>query len=116
MSQPTRLWHVTVTLSGAATSPFEVREALRRLNEQRPYLHSMKFGRDRAEIQFWEEGETLLDASSLALRCWQEYRESADLPDWEVVGLEVMERSMIASRGQGYAGTLGLNEVTPIPF
>ena len=66
-----------------------VRNALLRLSDQRPFLNSSKYAGDRAEIQYWEQAESLLDASSLALRLWNEHREPAGLPRWEVVGLEV---------------------------
>lgn len=110
-----RLWHVTVTVSGDLIEPLIVRNALRRLAEQRPFLHSLKYAAGRAEIQYWEEAETLLDASSLALRVWNEHRESAGLPRWEVVGLEVLERSVWQRRGVEYS-MVDLQEVTPLPF
>ena len=90
MSQPCRLWHVTVTVAGEALEPLIVRNALRRLSDQQPFLHSLKYAAGRAEIQYWEEADSLLDASSLALRVWNEHREPAGLPRWEVVGLEVV--------------------------
>jgi hypothetical protein len=71
-----------------------VRAALLRLAEERPFLSSLRFGPDRAELQFWDEGESMLDVASLALRLWSEHRTSAQLPQWEVVGLEVVERSV----------------------
>ena len=95
MSELGRLWHVTLTVAGDEVEPLIVRNALRRLNDQRPFLHSLKFAGGRAEIQYWEEAESLLDASSLALRVWDEHRESAGLPRWEVVGLEVLEREVV---------------------
>lgn len=116
MSVATRLWHVTVTVAGDAVEPLIVRNALRRLSDQRPFLHSMKYSGGRAEIQYWEEAETLLDASSLALRVWNEYRDSAGLPRWEVVGLEVLERGIFESRGLEYSVVLNLQDVTPLPF
>lgn len=115
MSEPPRLWHVTVTVAGDKVEPLIVRNCLRRLSDQRPFLHSLKYSGGRAEIQYWEEAETLLDASSLALRVWNEYRESAGLPRWEVVGLEVLERSVFLSRGMEYA-VVDLHHVTPLPF
>ena len=36
----------------------------------------------------------MLDVASLAMRLWNEHRESAKLPDWEVVGLEVVEKDL----------------------
>jgi hypothetical protein len=116
VSELSRLWHVTVTVGGDAVEPLIVRNALRRLSEQRPFLHSLKYAGGRAEIQYWEEAETLLDASSLALRVWNEHRESAGLPRWEVVGLEVLERQLFRSRGWEYHFVVELNDVTPLPF
>jgi hypothetical protein len=111
-----RLWHVTLTVAGGDVEPLIVRNGLRRLSEQRPFLHSLKYAADRAEIQYWEEAESLLDASSLALRVWQEYRDSAGLPRWEVVGLEVLERGVFQSRAREYAVVVDLHDVTPLPF
>ena len=116
MSELSRLWHVTVTVSGDEVEPLIVRNALRRLNDQRPFLHSLKFARGRAEIQYWEEAMSLLDASSIALRVWNEYRESAGLPRWEVIGLEVLERRIFLARGLTYNVVADLHDVTPLPF
>jgi hypothetical protein len=116
MGEPIRLWHVTVTVAGDMMDPLVVRNALRRLSDQRPFLHSMKYSGGRAEIQYWEEAETLLDASSLALRVWNEYRDSAGLPRWEVVGLEVLERDVFQRRGMEYSVVVDLQDVTPLPF
>lgn len=116
MGEPLRLWHVTVTVAGDSVEPQIVRRALDRLSDQRPFLHSLKYSGARAEIQYWEEAETLLDASSLALRVWNEYRDSAGLPRWEVVGLEVLERAIFQSRGMVYAMVVDLHDVTPLPF
>jgi hypothetical protein len=111
-----RLWHVTVNVAGNEVERRIVRNALRRLSDQRPFLHSLKYAGGRAEIQYWEEAECLLDASSLALRVWNEHRESAGLPRWEVVGLEVLERHVFLSRGVEYHGVVDLHDVTPLPF
>jgi hypothetical protein len=116
VNEPVRLWHVTVTVAGNDVEPLIVRNALHRLSDQRPFLHSMKYAGDRAEIQYWEEAESLLDASSLALRVWNEYRDSAGLPRWEVVGLEVLERYIFQRRGIEYAMVVDLQDVMPLPF
>ncbi|MGH3330478.1 MAG: hypothetical protein ACRDPJ_04145 [Nocardioidaceae bacterium] len=107
---------MTVTVAGDQVEPLVVRNALRRLSDQRPFLHSLKYAGSRAEISYWEEAESLLDASSLALRVWNEYRDSAGLPRWEVVGLEVLERSIFQSRGMEYSVIVDLQDVTPLPF
>jgi|1186.fasta_scaffold39740_2 hypothetical protein len=114
--EPSRLWHVTVTVAGEEVEPLIVRNALRRLNDQRPFLHSLKYAGGRAEIQYWEEADSLLDASSLGLRVWNEHRASAGLPRWEVVGLEVLERQVFLSRGMEYHVIVDLHDVTPLPF
>ena len=117
MRQVARLWHVTLTVAGEEVEPLIARSALRRLSDQRPFLHSLKYAAGRAEIQYWEEAHTLLDASSLALRVWNEHRESAGLPRWEVVGLEVLERQVFLSRsGTEYQVIVDLHDVTPLPF
>ena len=116
MIEAIRLWHVTVTVAGEPLEPLIVRNGLRRLSDQRPFLHSLKYDAGRAEIQYWEEAESLLDASSLALRVWNEHRDSAGLPRWEVVGLEVLERSVYLSRGREYSVVVDLHDVTPLPF
>jgi hypothetical protein len=95
-----RLWHVTVTVAGTPMEPLIVRAALQRLSELRPFLTSLRFGPDRAELVYWDEADTLVDAGSLALRLWNEYRDEAALPSWEVVGLEVVEQELRESREQ----------------
>ena len=107
MSDLGRLWHVTVTVAGDAVEPLIVRNALRRLNEQRPFLHSLKYAAGRAEIQYWEEADTLLDASSLALRVWNEHRESAGLPRWE----GMTGRSLLLPEGTGEPPVLSSDAV-----
>ena len=116
MEELGRLWHVTLTVAGTELEPLIVRNALRRLSEQRPFLHSLRFAGARAEIQYWEEADDIIDASSLALRVWNEHRETAGLPRWEVVGLEVLERQVFLSRGLDQGVMLDLRDVTPLPF
>jgi hypothetical protein len=113
--EPGRLWHVTVTVAGDKVEPRIVNNALRRLNDQRPFLQSLRYAAGCAEIQYWEEAISLLDASSLALRVWNEHRETESLPRWEVVGLEVLERPVFLGRGVEYA-VADLSDVTPLPF
>jgi hypothetical protein len=110
-----RLWHVALTLAGAPAEPLMVRGALQRLSAQRPFLQSVHFAVDCAVVEYWEEAESLLDASSLALRVWNEHRETAGLPQWEVVGLEVLEREVYTGRS-GPDPRAGLRPVTPFPY
>lgn len=92
--QQGRLWHVTLTVAGTAIEPLLVRGALSRLREERPFIDAVEFTGSSAQLQFWEEGPAMLDVASLALRLWTEHRESAGLPSWEIVGLEVVEKSV----------------------
>ena len=97
MSEAARLWQVTVTVAGPEVEPFVVRRALQRLAEERPFLASLRYAAGTAELSYWEQADSLLDAGSLALRVWSEHRESANLPTWEVVGLVVRERELVHS-------------------
>lgn len=120
MSQ-TRLWHVTVTVAGQPVQPAQVQGALTRLAAQHGFLHSLRYAGDRAEITYWDEAPEMLDAAAMAMRVWDEHRASADLPKWQVVGLEVLEQSVHAGRGPGgRRGTggprLGSRSPRPVPF
>jgi hypothetical protein len=109
-----RLWHVTITVAGNAVEPLLVRSALSRLAEQRPFIDSVAFTGDSAELQFWDEGDSMLDVASLALRLWTEHRGSAGLPSWEVIGLEVLEKSLRDGRGGGRPA--GFQSPTSVQF
>ena len=109
-----RLWHVKVTVAGPETEPFVVRRAMQRLAEERPFLESLRYGSDRAEICYWDEAFSLIDAGSLALRLWSEHRESANLPPWDVVGLEVRERDIVHTAP--LLDSVGELNVVPILF
>lgn len=98
MPDDVRLWHVTVTVAGKPRPVSEVHGALGRLQRERPFLHSMRYDEGRAEVAYWEEGEEMVDAASLALRMWNEHRDSARLPKWVVVGLEVVEQETYQAR------------------
>ncbi len=108
------LWHVRVTVAGAPQEPDTVAAALRRLKVLEPFIHSLRYDGERAEVSYWEEGQSMLDAASLALRMWTEHRESADLPDWGVVGLEVVEKETFQARG-GQSAVAGV-DVQPRPL
>jgi hypothetical protein len=117
VNEDARLWHVTVTLSGATHDPDVVSEALSRLAEERPFLHALRYASSTAEISYWEQAEAMVDAASLALRVWNEHRGSAGLPDWQVVGLEVLERNTFRRRAhESAAPVVGLHDARPRPL
>jgi hypothetical protein len=87
-----RLWHVTLSVSGPATPLPDIRRALEQLAHDHPFLLTSRYANDHAEIRYWEEARDLHDAAAVALRLWGEHRQSAQLPPWEIVGLEVIDR------------------------
>jgi len=97
-SEEPRMWHITVTVTGEPHDLDEVRAGLERLIEERPFLLTVRYQADRAEVRYWEQATDILDAASLALRVWNEHRDSAGLPQWEVIGLEVLDRETFAMR------------------
>jgi hypothetical protein len=58
----------------------------------------------------------MIDVASLALRLWNEHRDSAGLPRWEVVGLEVVERAIHRNRGEGREVLTGSQDLRPLSF
>ncbi|MET9292669.1 hypothetical protein [Streptomyces sp. NPDC003077] len=98
-----RLWHVTLNVSGAEAPLQEVRRALEQLAHDHPFLLTSRYANDHAEIRYWEEARDLHDAAAVALRLWGEHRSSARLPPWEIVGLEVIDRETYHQRvAEGY--------------
>jgi hypothetical protein len=117
VSDPGRLWLVTITLGGEPQDTETVRAALERLQQERPFLHSVRFEAASAELQYWEQAEHMLDAASLAMRVWNEHRESCGLPPWELVGLEVLERDLSQRRANSAApAAIGLPGAKPRPL
>ncbi|WP_055489985.1 hypothetical protein [Streptomyces sp. TP-A0356] len=93
-----RLWHVTLSVSGDEAPLTEVRRALEQLAHDHPFLLTSRYACDHAEIRYWEEARDLHDAAAVALRLWGEHRQSAGLPPWEIVGLEVIDRDTYHQR------------------
>lgn len=89
---PAPLWHVTVTVTGDELPAGQVRAALERLSHAQPLMLAARYATCRAELRYWEEAPTVLHAAALAVRLWDEQRAPAALPDWQVVGLEVVDR------------------------
>ena len=106
-----RLWHVTLSLSGAEAPLSEVRRGLERLAHDHPFLLAGRYAGDHAEIRYWEEARDLHDAAAVALRLWGEHRGTAQLPPWEIVGLEVIDRDTYRQR---LAAGHGPRPATPV--
>lgn len=115
MTHDSHLWHVTVTVGGDPQDPSKTHAALVRLLREQPFTHSVRYGETLAELRYWEESVDMVDAASLALRLWTEHRTSADLPEWKVIGLEVVDKDTYQLR-EGAQAPLDLDEVTPMRF
>ncbi len=102
------MWHVTLTVAGDPVSSESIKAALERLSEQHPFLLAGRFSIDRAEVRYWEQADDADMAVSLALHLWDEHVDSAGLPPWEVVGVEVIDRETFHRRGQWVAERPGL--------
>lgn len=104
-----RLWHVTLSVSGREAPLTEVRRALEQLAHDHPFLLTSRYAVDHAEIRYWEEARDLHDAAAVALRLWGEHRQTAGLPPWEIVGLEVIDRATYHQRiAEGYGPPCGV--------
>ncbi|MBV7248336.1 MULTISPECIES: hypothetical protein [Streptomyces] len=102
-SPQSKLWHITLSVSGTETPLGEVRRGLEQLAHDHPFLLTSRYAGDHAEIRYWEEARDLHDAAAVALRLWGEHRSSAQLPPWEIVGLEVIDRETYHLRiAEGY--------------
>ncbi|MFI5804608.1 hypothetical protein [Streptomyces sp. NPDC051561] len=102
-AEPSRLWYITLSVSGAEAPLPEVRRGLEQLAHDHPFLLTSRYAGDHAEIRYWEEARDLHDAAAVALRLWGEHRSTAQLPAWEIVGLEVIDRDTYHQRvAEGY--------------
>jgi hypothetical protein len=86
------LWHVTLRAAGDPDADAALERALRRLCSQDPGNMAARYGRDRAELQFWDEGE-IAEVTAAALDLWVTSRGSAGLPDWPLVAVEVHDQA-----------------------
>lgn len=110
-----RYWYVRLTVAGSPIEPLLLRKALGRLAEQYPFLDSAEGGDWCAELCYWDEGESLAEVTGPAMGLWEAHRESAGLPAWEVVGLEVLEKPLLTSRGGSRPGPAGLPQHSRFP-
>lgn len=107
-------WHVTLTLAGVPVPEPEIRTGLERLSQEHPFLLSGRYGADLAEVRYWEEAPDASTVTSLALRLWDDHRASAGLPEWAVVGVEVVDRETFHRRGRIPLAQVSLVGVAPI--
>ena len=98
-----RLWHVVLSVAGPATPLTDLKRGLEQLaHDHTPFL-TARYAADHGEIRYWEQAEDLQDAAAMALRLWGEHKATAQLPPWEIVGLEVVDRPTYHKRiAEGY--------------
>jgi hypothetical protein len=111
------LWFVTVTVAGDDVDAQTIRSGLERLSHEHPFLLSGRYAADRAEVRYWEEAPDARAVLDLAVDLWHEHRSSAGLPDWEVVGVEVIDRETFHRRGRhlGHGpGLIAAGGVSPL--
>jgi hypothetical protein len=106
-------WHVTLTVSGAPVPERDIANGLERLSHEHPFLLSGRYGADRAEVRYWEEAPDAVSVTTLALGLWRDHRATALLPDWEVVGVEVVDRDTFHRRGRIHLAPVSLVGVAP---
>ncbi len=106
-------WHVTLTVAGTPVPEPDIRVGLERLSVDHPFLLSGRYGVDRAEVRYWEEGPDAAEVVRLALALWDEHRATSGLPDWEVVGVEVLDRETFRRRGRVTLPPVSLVGVAP---
>lgn len=99
-SLPPIMWHVTLTVAGDPVAAVDIKAALERLSHEHPFLLSGRYADNRAEVRYWEEATDVAGALRLAVGLWEEHRESAHLPAWRVVGVEVLDRDTFHRRGR----------------
>jgi hypothetical protein len=92
------LWFVTITVSGDRVPPESVFQALQRLSLEQPFLVSAGYASTRAEVRYWDESVDIDGAVAQALRLWSDHQESAELPHWRVVGVEVVNKATARRR------------------
>lgn len=110
------MWHVTLTVAGPTVDQSLIKEGLERLSFEHPFLLSGRFTGDRAEVRYWEEAVSAAEVSCMALGLWTEHRMSACLPEWEVVGVEIVDQDTFHRRGRyvhEQPGLVGIGRILP---
>ncbi|MFJ8624111.1 hypothetical protein ACIRD3_14845 [Kitasatospora sp. NPDC093550] len=93
-----RLWHVVLSVAGQVTPLSSLRASLEQLAHDHSFFLTARYAADHAEIRYWEQARDLHDAAAIALRLWGEHKVTANLPPWEIVGLEVVDRATYHKR------------------
>ena len=98
LSVPGAMWHVTITVNGPPVSSAQLQESLSSLATAHPFGLSARYANDVAELRYWEEGHDCEAVVASALRLWRSVKTDTKLPDWPVVGVEVVDRATFRRR------------------
>jgi hypothetical protein len=98
MRLPGVLWHVTITLHGKPQLSQRLAESLRSLAFAHGIGLSARYSTDTVELRYWDEGHDCRVVAGHGLDLWDEHRVSSELPNWVVVGVEVLDRQFFQRR------------------
>jgi len=92
------LWHITLLAAGPPAPEQQLAQGLRELCALDPGNMAARYRANQVELQFWDEGPDLQRVAASATVLWREGRAEAGLPDWSLVGLEVLDRQRWGER------------------
>ena len=104
MSQPEPLtlpgvmWQVTLTLHGAPQQADLLAEQLQALEVAHGIGLSARYQPEMVELRYWDEGHDCRRVADNALNLWELHRAEIDLPNWVVVGVEILDRGTFQRR------------------
>lgn len=98
VSVPGAMWHVTLTLTGSPVSSARLQDSLAQLAEFHPFGLSARYAIDVVELRYWDEGHDAASVARTAIEMWEKNRDEVRLPDWPVVGIEVLDRATFRRR------------------
>lgn len=92
------LWLVVVSLAGAPIDGNDLEERLRHYNAEHAFAAAVRYGPDRVELSYWDEGRSVRDVYEVAMNSWSETSHALALTGWQLVGIEVVDQCTIQDR------------------
>ncbi|MCB0919083.1 MAG: hypothetical protein KDC39_11015 [Actinobacteria bacterium] len=113
---PGAMWHVTLTLTGPPVSSARLADSLSQLAEFHPFGLSARYAIDVIELRYWDEGHDCRTVTDNAIEMWNKNRDEVRLPDWPIVGVEVLDRATFRRRWPNGSDRLDLLKPGVRPF
>jgi len=110
MRLPGVMWHVTVTLHGQPLGQQPLQESLDRLAFAHGFGLAARYSDDTVELRYWDEGHDARVVADQGIAMWDEHRTELGLPNWVVVGIEVLDRQSFQRRWPPGSGAAELFE------